>query len=104
MGLFRRKQLNEEDDERCPNCRGRLHDVRARARASSRCRSWLGGETSNPLTISQTAASHERKPGKGRTTISLVGLAHRLVGRWPPRGTYGCPMSWPPLTRTGLPQ
>ena len=24
MGLFRRKQLNEEDDERCPNCRERV--------------------------------------------------------------------------------
>ncbi len=24
MGLFRRKQLTEEDDERCPNCRERV--------------------------------------------------------------------------------
>jgi hypothetical protein len=24
MGLFRRKQLHEEDDERCPNCRERV--------------------------------------------------------------------------------
>jgi hypothetical protein len=24
MGLFRRKQLNDEDDERCPNCRERV--------------------------------------------------------------------------------
>jgi hypothetical protein len=24
MALFRRKQLNEEDDERCPNCRERV--------------------------------------------------------------------------------
>ena len=24
MALFRRKQLSEQDDERCPNCRERL--------------------------------------------------------------------------------
>jgi predicted amidophosphoribosyltransferase len=26
MGLFRRKQLTEEEDERCPNCRERVPD------------------------------------------------------------------------------
>jgi hypothetical protein len=26
MGLFRRKRLGEEEDERCPNCRERVPD------------------------------------------------------------------------------